>query len=142
MSAWFLRRSGGEGLKNALTVILLENCTGGFFSVVSKYRKYFEWPVLEEMIEEHLSVRQRLTLWAVEHFRCLPTDERIKSLSEHQLIILFLNSAHSLSDEDFRRNYARYKMRQESKEDLKKAKEEMLEMGYSEEEAAEIVEDL
>lgn len=93
------------------------------------------------MIEEHLTIRQRLTLWAVEHFRCLPTDERIKSLTEHQLIILFLNSAHSLSDEDFRRNYAQYKMRQESKEDLEKTKEEMLEMGYSEEEAAEIVED-
>lgn len=82
-------------------------------------------------------------MWAVEHFRCLPTDSRLRNLSEFQLLILYLNAAHGLSDEEFRRNWFLRRAKEENRKNDEETKRELIEeFGYTEEEAAGIVEEM
>lgn len=76
----------------------------------------------------------------MEHFRCLPTSEEFKKLSDIQLEILLINSAYQMTKEEFRESYFRRKNESllgdgEEKELLEK---ELRDYGYSEEELKKI----
>jgi hypothetical protein len=56
----------------------------------------------------------------MEHFRILPTDQRIKELSEEQIEILYLSFLHLPEDDSVRYSYHKADSRKEKAEELRK----------------------
>ena len=81
-----------------------------------------------------------LRLWAMEHFRVLPTDPRLTDLTNDQLEVLFTFSLTSAGDEQMKTRYARLKEEEQVVEDL--PREQLRKMGYGKEEIERISQDL
>ena len=70
-------------------------------------------------------------MWVMDHFQVLPTDPRIKELSDEQAEILYLNHARLPDAKEIKK---RYWEEQKKKQELESFPEEDLrKMGYTEE---------
>lgn len=67
----------------------------------------------------------------MEHFRILPTDQRMKNLNERQIEILYYNFLISPTDEEIKNEYRKEIKKKSDSEDLK-------DLGYSKEELEQI----
>ena len=89
---------------------------------------------------ENSSPQMKMRLWAINHFRILPTDKRFKKLTDDQVELLFLSSMQLPLEDELRRFYVKKKKEEEVNKQL--PEEVLLSMGYSVKEIESIKKDM
>lgn len=81
-----------------------------------------------------------MKLWALEHFRILPTDNRYKELSLDQIELLFINFLRTPSEEDHKKIYADIQKKEDIVDSM--PRDVLKEMNYTDEDINQIAEEV